>query len=257
MTKIHLLLDCSAEYSDMEWAVVWLDQETIDRIHLTHDRIQGEEKTVMQAITFAPFAGISAYQDGTDSLRELEDFVTRRSEGNSRRSEGDYSLKSLEKEGRAYLLSRDELKEMVQQDDERRLECVHIEVYRTGTVQVQFSERHVDRDHRTFGFEVKGLPRSERALPRPLTMLDISTAHMPNQKPNWGALTVSSDDAAKEGESYFSMILVQGGLDDRERVNLIPEWLRPIHDFAVKHDYFALWFSPDGDVYDAFAKYDW
>lgn len=250
MTKIHLLLDCSDEYSDMNWAVVWLDQETIDRIHRAYDRIQDEEMAVMQAITFAPFAGITAYQDGTDSLRELEDLVTRRTEGN-------YALKDIERDGHVYLLSADELKQMVQPDHERRLECVHIEVHKSGTIQVQFCERHVDRDHRTYGFEVKHLPRSENAPPKPLTMLDISTAHMPNQSPCWGGLTVASDKDVGEDECYFSMVLVSAGLDDDERAEAVPEWLRPIHDYAVKNGYFALWFSPDGDIFDAFQEYSW
>lgn len=250
MTKIYMLLDCSDEYSDINWAVVWLNQQTIDRIHQTLDRIQGEENTVAQVITFDPFGGIAAYREGTDSLRELEDFVTRR-------TEAAYKLKDLEEEGRAYLLTGDELNAMVQEEHELRLECVHLEVYREGTVRVQFCERHVDRDHRTFGLTVKHLPRSLSSPPKPLTMLDISTAHMPDENPPFMGMTVKTDydmnwDACRE-----FVVLVKGGCTEDELNEWVPEWLRPIHDYAVEHGYFALWFSPDGDTFDAFKEYSW
>lgn len=85
-------------------------------------------------------------------------------------------------------------------------------------------------------------------------ILDISTCHLPEAEPDWGEMRVAEYD---DGMTGFFYVLVMGTPEDEPSYDDMPEWLLPIHEYANKTGCLGILFSPDGDEFEQFKRWEW
>jgi hypothetical protein len=80
------------------------------------------------------------------------------------------------------------------------------------------------------------------------TLLQLSTAHMPSTKPDFGPARVSAN---KYGYIVWMVYAFE------HRADQVPEWLRPIMQAALDMDCAAIEFDCDNNLSQDFQTYDW
>lgn len=81
------------------------------------------------------------------------------------------------------------------------------------------------------------------------TMLDLSTAHMPEADPDWGDERVLPHD-------YGFILFVRGDPDDDD-IESLPEWLKPIYELAIRAGAMLVNFDQDGGRYTCLPSWEW
>ncbi len=72
----------------------------------------------------------------------------------------------------------------------------------------------------------------------------LSTAHMPNLDPEWGEVRYT--------ETEYGFVFWP-----TEYVEELPDWLRPINQYALDNDIEIVEFDQDNYTFDQFKEYDW
>ena len=83
---------------------------------------------------------------------------------------------------------------------------------------------------------------------KPCSMLDVRTAHVPSNTPDFGKLRHVHHE-------YGWIVFVSPDAADHEED--VPAWLRPLHDQAVQESAVLINFDADAEEYDDIPKWVW
>lgn len=81
-----------------------------------------------------------------------------------------------------------------------------------------------------------------------MPMLDLSTAHMPEEDPDFGEVRTAPHE-------YGYVVWVTD--PDPQTKDKIPSWLYPIIEAAYRSECVLINFDRDADTVEAFQKHDW
>lgn len=97
-------------------------------------------------------------------------------------------------------------------------------------------------------YEDEAAKEAAKAAPSPVrTMLDVSTAHMPSAEPDFGDV--------RHFRTGFGYVVFTSSPDSG--ADGVPEWLRPLWQFASLNDCLVINFDQDATRYPQFPSWEW
>ena len=88
-----------------------------------------------------------------------------------------------------------------------------------------------------------------QTIPGLAAMLDLSTVHMPESKPDFGNLRVA--------EHEFGYFVFMTGALDVEEIADMPEWIQPVMRLALEHNCIGINFDSDACEVPGLRTWEW